>query len=406
MKVFVLNQHGKALMPCSPRKAKLLLREDKATVVRRNPFTIKLKHGSSGYKQDLTLGVDTGHSEVGVSVVSNTKEVFSAVMTLRNDISEKMTSRAMYRRNRRSRLRYRKPRFNNRSASRRKGRLAPSVQWKVDAHAKVIRQLQTLLPIKKLVLETGNFDTQKLINPDIKNEQYQKGVQYGFENVKAFVLARDGYKCQCDKSDCSKRLEVHHIVFRSNGGSNAPNNLITLCSKHHKALHDGNLTLEVKKHKSLKAATTMSIIRKRLLNLFPEAIETFGYVTKANRYELELEKSHENDGFVIAGGEHQERSSMQSIRFKRKNNRCLQKNRKGFAPSIRRRHYTIQPNDIVRYQGKTCISKGIQNKGAYLKLMVDGKMLVKPVKQIELVFQSKGIIYDKFQESKANSSLS
>lgn len=175
MKVFVINKHGEVLMPCKPRKAKILLREGKAKVVKRNPFTIQLKHGSTGYKQDLTLGIDTGHCEVGISVVSDKKEVFSAVAILRNDISEKMTTRKMYRRQKRNKLRYRKPRFLNRSASTRKGRLAPSVQWKVDAHIKLINQLKSLLPITKIVLETGAFDMAKMNDPDITNEQYQKG---------------------------------------------------------------------------------------------------------------------------------------------------------------------------------------------------------------------------------------
>ena len=168
---------------------------------------------------------------------------------MRNDISNKMTTRAMYRRTRRGRLRYRKPRFNNRSASTREGRLAPSIQWKIDAHIRLIEQLKALMPITKLVLETGTFDTAKIKNPDIKNEQYQKGVQYGFENVKAYVLSRDNYKCQCNKKGCTDRLEVHHIIFRSNGGSNSSDNLITLCSKHHKSLHTGKLSIDVKNTK-------------------------------------------------------------------------------------------------------------------------------------------------------------
>jgi N6-L-threonylcarbamoyladenine synthase len=155
MNVFVLNQHGEALMPCTPHKAKILLRTGKAHVIKRNPFTIQLNYGSTGYKQELTLGVDTGHTHVGFSVISATKEVFSAVATLRNDISKKMQQRSTYRRTRRSRLRYRKPRFNNRSASTRKGRLAPSVQWKVDSHEKLIHQLNALLPLTNIVIETG-----------------------------------------------------------------------------------------------------------------------------------------------------------------------------------------------------------------------------------------------------------
>ena len=214
MKVFVINKHGEVLMPSKPRKAKILLREGKAKVVKRNPFTIQLKHGSTGYKQDLTLSIDPGHCEVGISVVSDKKEVFSAVAILRNDISEKMTTRKMYRRQKLNKLRYRKPRFLNRSASTRKGRLAPSVQWKVDAHIKLINQLKSLLPITKIVLETGAFDMEKMNDPDITNEQYQKGVQYGFENVKAYVLARDGYKCQSRKKGCCDKLHVHHVRFQ------------------------------------------------------------------------------------------------------------------------------------------------------------------------------------------------
>lgn len=393
MRVFVINMHGEALMPCKPRKAKILLKDGKATVVKRNPFTIQLKHGSTGYKQDLTLGVDTGHSEVGLSVVSESEEVFSAVAVMRNDISEKMANRKMYRRARRNRLRYRQPRFLNRSASTRKGRLPPSVQWKVDAHARIINQLKALMPITKIVLETGAFDMAKMNNPEITNTQYQQGVQYGFENVKAYVLSRDGHKCQCGRAGCSAKLEVHHVQFRSQGGSDAPDNLITLCSKHHKELHDGKFLLSVTKHKSLKAATVMNIIRSRLLTLFPNATETFGYVTKANRYAHGIEKSHGNDAFVIAGGTRQERDTERGISFKRKNNRALQKNRNGFAPSIRKQRYLIQPNDLIEWKGIMCVAKGMQNKGAYLAFMDGSKRLVKSIKEITLIFQHKGVIY-------------
>ena len=243
MKVFVINQHGEALMPCSPRKARILLKSGKVKVICRSPFTIQLKYGSTGYKQDLTLGVDTGHSEVGLSVVSEIKEVFSAVAKMRNDISEKIDTRRMYRRQKRNRLRYRKPRFLNRTASTRKGRLAPSVQWVCDTHVRIINQLKSRLPITKVILETGTFDMAKMKNPDITNEQYQKGVKYGFENIKAYILSRDNYRCQSKKKGCSNKLEVHHIKYRSQGGSDAPNNLITLCQKHHKALHAGKLKL-------------------------------------------------------------------------------------------------------------------------------------------------------------------
>jgi len=391
MRVFVINQHGEALMPCKPRKAKVLLREGKATVVSRNPFTIQLKYGSSGYKQDLTLGVDTGHSEVGISVVSDTTEFYSAEAKLRNDISEKVSEKRMYRRNRRNRLRYRKPRFNNRT--RKEGWLPPSVQWKVDAHLKIIHQLSALMPVTNVILETGNFDPHKLKNPKIQGVGYQKGVQYGYDNVRAYVLARDSHQCQSGKKGCTKTLHVHHIKFKSKGGSDSPNNLITLCEKHHNMLHDGKLELDVKKHKCLKSATVMNTIRVYLLNALPNALETFGYITKANRQLLGLEKTHATDAFVVAGGKNQTRCKPSKLSFKRKNNRSIQKNRNSFKPSIRKQRYKIQPKDIVSWNGKTYTAQGMQNKGCYLKFTDGVKSFVKSIKTIKLVFHQKGLIH-------------
>ncbi len=392
--VFVISNDGEILMPTKRhRKVRKWLSKGQAKVISRAPFTIQLLFDTTSETQSITLGVDTGHNEVGLSAVSQSSELFSAVASMRNDISKKMTDRRMYRRNRRSRLRYRKPRFLNRKASTKEGRLAPSVQWKVDAHAKLINQLNALMPITNVVLETATFDPHQLKNSDIKNEQYQKGVQYGFENVKAYVLSRDGYQCQCGQKGCISKLEVHHIKYRSQGGSDAPENLITLCSKHHKSLHDGQWILNVKKHTCLKSATTMNIIRSQWLKLFPDAVETFGYVTKANRYSYGIDKTHANDAFVIAGGSIQKRNSERVISFKRKNNRSIQKNRNGFSPSIRRQRYTIQPKDIVRFEGKQYQAIGMQNKGAYLKMTNGLKPIVKSMKKIEIIFHQKGVIY-------------
>ena len=294
----------------------------------------------------------------------------------------------MYRRNRRNRLRYRKPRFLNRGKNQ---VLAPSVKQKIDSHIKIIDFAKSILPITRIVVETGNFDPHKLKNPDVKGADYQNGEQFGYENVKAYVLARDSYRCFFNER-CSKKLHVHHIVFRSNGGSNAPNNLITLCEKHHDQLHKGKIKLLLVKHKSLKSATVMNIIRSQMLKRLPSAQESYGYITKAIRLELCLEKSHINDAFIIAGGRKQKRLTPISMFFKRKNNRSLQLNRKGFKRLIRRQRYSIQPYDIVRWQGKVLPAVGIQNKGAYLKMTDGAKTLVKSVKQIQVIFHQKSLI--------------
>ena len=121
--VYVLNKHGNPLMPCSNRKARILLSTNKAKVIHKTPFTIKLLHGSSGYKQPIIAGLDSGSVTVGCAAIANDQVVYQAEIKLRNDISNKMQSRASFRRTRRARkTRYRQPRFSNRCASKRKGR--------------------------------------------------------------------------------------------------------------------------------------------------------------------------------------------------------------------------------------------------------------------------------------------
>lgn len=113
--IYVLNKYDKPLMPCSRRKARLLLKQGKAVVYRRDVFTIKLINGSYGYKQHITLGIDCGSKHVGISATTERKELFSGTAELRNDITKLLSDRRMLRRNRRYRkTRYRKPRFNNR----------------------------------------------------------------------------------------------------------------------------------------------------------------------------------------------------------------------------------------------------------------------------------------------------
>ena len=389
--VFVLNQHGKQLMPCSPGKARYLVRQGKARVVRRSPFTIRFLAGSSGYRQPLTLGMDIGFKEVGVSVVSveSGTEIVSAEFKLRKDVSKRVTDRRMYRRNRRNRLRYRKPRFLNRKRSQ---AAAPSIHGKVREHIRILRFVQSILPISKIIVEGGSFDPHKLKNPTVEGTGYQQGNLLGRENAKAFVRTRDSYSCQAGRTGCVKRLAVHHIIPLSEGGSDRPENLLTLCEKHHTEFHAGKFVLKATKPRSYRAATAMNIIRSQFLKLVPEADETFGYLTRIGRRELGLEKSHRNDAFVIVGGTDQQRAEAWEFLFKRRNNRSLQKNRKGYGISVRRRRYSIQSWDLVRWEGKLCRTKGTQGYGKYLGLVVDGKTVVKRVDSVEVVFHEKSLV--------------
>lgn len=270
--VYVLHRSGRPLMPCSPKKARILLKEGKAKVIKRKPFTIQLLYGSSSYVQSITLGVDSGYLNIGLSAVGEKRELFSAEVKLRDDIKELNDSRRMYRKTRRSRLWNRPARFNNRKKP--EGWLAPSIQHKLNTHIRVIESVKSILPICKIVIETAKFDIQKIKNSDIEGKEYQ-GAQKDFHNTKAYILHRDKYQCQiCNRKDS---LEVHHIIARKDQGTNTPENLITLCKNCHKNVTNGTLEF-TKDVKNFKPKTFMNILRKRLLAKF-NAAETFGYLT-------------------------------------------------------------------------------------------------------------------------------
>ena len=314
MVVYVLDVNGNPIMPTSRfGKVRRLLKDKKAKVIRRNPFTIKLLYKTETHVvQSCVLGIDTGSAHVGTAVYSKGKILYISQVNIRNDIKSKMDDRRGYRRGRRFRhTRYRKPRFLNRKNSIRRDRFSPTMMSKYQSHIREIDFIKSILPISQLVLETGTFDTHLLKNPSLANPKirhwgYQKGKLYGFENAKAYILTRDNYICQCCKGKHKdSKLEVHHIVYRSQGGSDEESNLITLCETCHKKLHKGELRdFESKLHGTrkgtLKHATQMNSIRIQLLKHYPDAIETFGYITKANRQALSLSKDHYIDACVIA----------------------------------------------------------------------------------------------------------
>lgn len=313
--VYVLNKHGEPLMPCSPRKARLLLKQKKACVVKRTPFTIKLLYGSTGYKQPITLGVDAGSKHIGISAATEKYELYCEEATPRNDVVDLLSARRAFRRSRRNRkTRYRAPRFNNRVHSKHKGWLAPSVEVKIQEHITLIKRVCRILPVTFVRVETAEFDTQRLKamlegKPLPVGTDYQLGEMYDEYNVRQYVLKRDNYTCQCCGVHPTKtkavKLHVHHIETRRTGG-NAPNNLITLCTACHKALHAGKVTLDGKKRgRSLKDAAFMGVMRKTLMERLLKELKipvqgTYGYITKYLREKHSIPKSHTNDARCIS----------------------------------------------------------------------------------------------------------
>lgn len=305
--VYVQNSNGQPLMPTENHaKVRILLKQNKAVVVKRCPFTIKLTYKSTNYTQPVTLGVDAGSKHIGISATTEDKEIYASDVELRNDIVKLLSNRRECRHSRRNRkTRYRKARFNNRKRGR--GWLAPSIREKISTHLKVVDDVCKLVPVTKIIVETASFDIQKIKNPDIEGVDYQQGEQLGFWNVREYVLCRDGHVCQCCKGKSKDPvLNVHHIESRKTGG-NAPNNLITLCETCHKGYHKGIVKLpdEIKRGMKFNDAAFMGIMRwafyDELKKHYPDVSLTYGYLTKNTRIRNGLPKEHYVDARCISG---------------------------------------------------------------------------------------------------------
>ena len=368
-------------------KIRRLLKTKKAKVVRREPFTIKLLYEpETDVVQECYCGVDTGSRHIGVAVVGNDKVLYQSQTELRNDIKRKMDARRAYRRNRRQRkTRYRKPRFLNRGNSTKSDRLPPSVKHKVQAHIDEIEFCKKILPISdsNLIVEVSQFDTALMKNPSLISEKikhwgYQQGFNYGYSSRREAILHRDNYTCQCcGKKNC--RLEVHHVKFKSNGGTDDEENLLTLCEDCHKGVHDGTVALnkKPKKSKNLKYATHMSIIRSYLLKKYPNVIETFGFVTSENRNHLNLEKDHYIDACIVASGglEFKELDVIYRKRRVPVQDRILTKGIRGERRLPTGKIHGFKRYDKVRYLREICFVKGRRIKDGFVLMDIDNNAI-------------------------------
>lgn len=384
-RVFVLNMRGEPLMPCSQRKARILLKEGKAIINKYNPFTIQLTYATGETKQDCHIGIDTGAKHIGIAVTSEDKVLFKAEVELRQDVKSNLDNRRMYRRDRRNRkTRYRKPRFLNRKRSEKW--LPPSLQNRINHTFRWIDELCKLVPNPKLHIEVGKFDSAKMINPDIQGIDYQQGQTYGFYDERYFVLARDNYTCQCCGKSKDKIFQMHHIIYRSNGGTNRVDNLITVCTDCHtyENHQKGGILYkwqeEHKKVKQYKEPPFMNTLRKMVFAKYPDAIIAYGSETTPKRKDIGLEKNHYNDAIVISGIETIEENPNEwlLIRQFRKKKRSLHEAtaRKGRKEPNRtqRRNSKNTPfskgfwlNDKVSVLGQVGHITGFTSGSAYIK---------------------------------------
>ncbi len=393
---YVLDHHGKPLMPTKPARAKKLLKDGRAKVVCRAPFTIKLLAATCGYRQEVVLGGDTGSKKSGWAAVANGEVVYQSEIAHRGEeVSANMEQRASYRRTRRGRnTRYRQARFENRR--RKDGWVTPSMRSKVDSHKREIKAIKKILPVSRMKLELASFDIHAITNPDVHGKGYQQGRMRGFENVKKYILHRDEYKCQhCGKGQ--RELHVHHIVFRSNGGTDSPDNLITLCREHHEALHRGEIALKKKRpKKNTKHATEVTIIaavlRRELAGQFTE---TFGYETALKRRRLGLPKKHHVDALMVCLEEGEIVDSLEQVFLKRHvaaGDYQQSSGKRSEQPLPTGKINGYRKFDLVEWNGKLGFIKGRMSSGYAILMSIDGQKIdIKPIPKISNVVGTKTV---------------
>lgn len=313
---FVLDADGKQLAPTKEQKAWFLIRKKRAALVSKYPMVIQLNKevpDEEICKDEIRCGIDDGGLHVGIALVqkcqTQNKVVFKGTIEQRNDVKHLMDIRRGYRHYHRYHKRYRQARFNNRSSSKQKGRITPSILQKRQATVRVINQLNKWINITDYWLEDVAIDIRAMTDGYKPYKwQYQKSNRLD-ENIRKAVILRDGCKCmECGKSNC--KLEVHHIKPRRSKGSNTLGNLITLCAKcHHKTKGVEELymdryfaLLNSSDNKNLNYAQHVMIGKKWLreqLSSLGILHLTNGGDTANKRIDWDIAKSHSNDAICI-----------------------------------------------------------------------------------------------------------
>ena len=442
--VCVLSNNGERLMPTIRLgRVRHLLKDGKAKIIKHHPFTIQLLYDSKTNTQPIEICEDVGYNYIGISVKSQSHEYVSAQYDTLQDEKACHDSCRKYRRTRRNRLRYRKPRFDNRKRS--EGWLAPSLRHKKELNVNVVKMYCAVMPITHATVEVGSFDTMlvKAIQEGKaipEGADYQKGPRYNLATLREAVFYRDNYVCKvCGrKATEGAILHVHHMFYWKGRHGNSLSELITVCEKcHTPANHQKGGKLygfgENVKFADLSGAAFMNTVRWQIVNELYAAFGkdfvtvTYGAMTKEKRIALHLEKSHNNDAYAMGNCHPAHRCEFGHYQKRCRNNRVLEKfydatyidtrtgdkakgkelfnsrisrNHKKDSEdlhkyrskkvskgrrSIRRQRYAIQPYDTVRLESKSYITSGCHNKGTRLLIPANGKSKSVAISKVQVV---------------------
>jgi 5-methylcytosine-specific restriction endonuclease McrA len=317
MTVLVVDKHHQPLMPCSEKRARLLLSRGRAVVHRRAPFVIRLKDRirAESSVQEVAVKLDPGSKTTGLAVVriaqgqegEDHHALLLANLTHRGErVRRALQQRAGYRRRRRTaNLRHRPARFHNRRRAEKW--FPPSLRSRIGNVLTWMRRFVRWAPVSRIEVERVAFDTQLLQNPQISGVSYQRGELFGWE-MRAYVLEKFGYRCAYCHTE-EGPFELEHIQPRSRGGSNRVSNLALSC--HACNVAKGNLTadewghpeVEVQARMPLRDAAAMNASRYALV----EALRSLGLSiltwsggrTRWNRDRYGIEKDHCLDALCV-----------------------------------------------------------------------------------------------------------
>lgn len=337
--VYVVGKSGNPLMPTERcGHVRILLKTGKAVVAKGRPFTIRLCYETPEITQELYGGTDPGRTNIGNAVTDKKGECVyhDHVATRNKDVVSGMTKRREKRRARRRGERLvrkrrakkngtistklengrlipgtKKPtdvndiinqeaRFRNRK---KRQLITPSVKHLIETHLQQIDHIREILPVKSWCLEMNKFAFMQMEDGSVQGVDFQNGRMKGYDSVEEFVYARQNGVCPI----CGKPIDhYHHVVPRSQRGSDGPENIIGLCKECHEKVHKGELDIELTG--VLKKYGALSILNQAILYIYRGLVERFGEGnvhicsgrdTKAIREEAGLEKDHDLDALCI-----------------------------------------------------------------------------------------------------------
>ena len=393
MAVFVLDRSKRPLMPCTPQRARELLECGRARVHTLFPFCIRLvdRTVEQSVLQPLRLSLDPGSKTTGLAIcrvdeVPDADGVIEPAMHIvflmalahrGRAIMASLHARCAMRGRRRGKLRYRAPRFSNRSKP--EGWLAPSLKHRIDTSTAWVARFRRLAPITHLAQELVRFDMQLMQNPDISGIGYQQGTLAGYE-VRAYLLEKFNRTCAyCDATGVP--LQIEHIQAKAAGGSKRVSNLAVACGScnTNKAAQDIRVFLAkdparlarilTQAKKPLHDAAAVNATRWALFAALKKTglpVETgTGGRTKWNRSRLGIVKTHALDAACVGVVQNVRGTHVPTLRVKctgRGSRSKTRLNKYGFPRAYLTRKKTafgFRTGDMVEANVPTGKNKGV-----------------------------------------------